>query len=90
MTKHTGPVASSHWQCWDVTAVSCCILTPVITAYNSAVMCEHASPAPAIQLQCAHTISPSGLAPNQGLIGEELILWLCFTYSYTVLYNGGN
>ena len=76
MTKHTGPVASSYWQYWDVTAVSCGILTPVITVYNSAAMWKHASPAPTIQLQCAHTISPSGLAPNQGLNGEELILWL--------------
>lgn len=75
----TGPVASSHWHRSDVMAVSCCILTPVITVYKSAAICEHASPAPAIQLQCAHNISPSGLTPTQGLRGDTLIFWLCFT-----------
>ena len=36
-------------------------------------MCKHASPAPAIQLQCAHNISLSGLTPTQGLRGGALI-----------------
>ena len=56
-------VGSSHLQSVEVQDVSSRILTPAIIAYSIAAICEQASPAPAMQLQCAQIIVPSGLMP---------------------------
>ena len=64
----------------DVHDVSLSNLTPVTIAYNVAAICEQASPAPAMQLQCAHIIVPLAFSPIHGNKGGLLIRWLCFTY----------
>ena len=66
-------MGSSHLQRTDVQAVSLSILTAVTTAYNIAAMCEHASPAPAMQLQSAHSMVPFDLRPTHGNKGGLFI-----------------
>ena len=79
-------VGSSHRLSVEVHEVSSRILTPAIIAYSIAAICEQASPAPAMQLQCAQIIVPSGLMPAHGLSGGLLILWLCLTFKYIYIY----
>ena len=80
---------SSHRQSVEVHEVPSRILTPAIIAYSIAAIWEQASPAPAMQLQCAQIIVPSGLIPAHGFSGGLLILWLCLTFKkfiYIIIY----
>ena len=69
--------------------VNCCFASVLASAVKSkAAMWEQASPIPAMQVQCAHIISPVCFIATQAFNGGVDNLWECFTNPINTKFFG--